>query len=268
MRYALAILVVVLATTAAMAADWVPASLSDGLYEGFDGMGETDTAVPMFQDGFFEETHWRVTQDGADMSTSLAKPGTVPANGGYNMGTTMEVHGYNDRALGAFAGDSSSRTVQVKLVNDTAEELAELFVQFDIERWIAADTGKTGKARLVLEQASVETTLVDFVSIAGVQQPYWNDATLGEFGYGWVDGNAEQNARRGLGGLIDLAGVGVSVAAGEEFTLRWDLAEVGNTDTKSTGLAVDNILVAVPEPTVLAVLAVGGAGLLSRRRRN
>jgi hypothetical protein len=33
------------------------------------------------------------------------------------------------------------------------------------------------------------------------------------------------------------------------------------------GLAIDNVVVAVPEPATLGVLSIGGLGLLARRRR-
>lgn len=91
--------------------DWVPASLSDGVFEGFDGaMAEDDTTVPIFSgESFFEDTYWQVTQAGMDVSMSLGGPGSFPSDGGYNMGTTQAVHGLNDRALGTYAAGSSPR---------------------------------------------------------------------------------------------------------------------------------------------------------------
>lgn len=269
MKHAVMILAVGL-TASVAGADWVPASLSGGVFEGFDGtMAEDDTTVPVFAgESFFEtDTYWQVTQAGTDESMSLGLPGSFPGNGGYNMGTTQGIHGENDRALGAYAGDSSARSVSLKLVNDTAEALSELFVQFDIERWMTTDTSKAGRARLVLQQGQADTTLVDFITIAGVDQPFWNEADYGQDGYGWVDGNADFNAVRELGGMIDLSAYGVLIGAGEEFTLRWDLAEEDNVEAKATGLAVDNILVAVPEPASMAVLMVGALGLLGRWSR-
>ncbi|MFP4139647.1 MAG: PEP-CTERM sorting domain-containing protein, partial [Phycisphaerae bacterium] len=188
-------------------------------------------------------------------------------DGGYNMGTTQAVHGLNDRALGAYAADSSPRSVSLMIVNDTAEALDAFFVQFDVERWMTTDTSKAGRARLVLEQGQTETTLVDFVTIAGVSQPFWNDAGFGEDGYGWVDGNAGINSVRELGGMVDLAALGAVIGIDEVFTLRWDLVEEGNVEAKATGLAVDNILVGVPEPGTLGILLVGAVGLLGRVRK-
>ena len=260
---------IVLATSVA-SGDWIPASLSGGVFEGFDGaMAEDDTTVPVFAGaGFFQtDTYWQVTQADVDVSMSLGRPGSFPSDGGYNMGTTQAVHGENDRALGAYAADSSARSVSLKMINDTAEVLDEFFVQFDIERWMTTDTSKAGRARLVLEQGQTETTLVDFVTIAGVSQPFWDDAAYGEDGYGWVDGNADINSVRELGGMVDLTAVGVAIDVDEVFTLRWDLVEEGNSQAKATGLAVDNILVAVPEPATLGILLVGAASLLGRARK-
>ncbi|MFP4215574.1 MAG: PEP-CTERM sorting domain-containing protein, partial [Phycisphaerae bacterium] len=65
----------------------------------------------------------------------------------------------------------------------------------------------------------------------------------------------------------DLAALGAVIGIDEVFTLRWDLVEEGNVEAKATGLAVDNILVAVPEPGTLGILLVGAAGLLGRARK-
>ncbi len=259
----------VLAVVSTAGADWLPASLSSGVWQEFDGvMDETDTTVPVFAGGgFFEkDTYWQVTEDGVDVSTTLGLPGSFPSDGGYNMGTVAEVQGTNDRAIGAFAGDASSRTVALKLVNDSGGALDEVFVEYDVERWMATDHTRNGKARLVLEYAGSSTTLVDFVTIFGLDQPYWNDASFGEFGYGWVDGNADINAVRQLGGMVDLGALGVQIAADDEFVLRWELSEAGNAETKSTGLAVDNVRVAVPEPATGLLLVLGVLGGAFRRR--
>jgi hypothetical protein len=245
-------------------ADWVPLSLSDHFQETFESaMAETDTTVPVFSGGgFFEtDTYWRVEENGADVSMSLGLAGTFPSDGGYNMGTVEETLGYRDRALGVFSQNATSRSVRLKLRNDTAADLGELYVEFDLERWIAPDPARAAKGGLVLEHDGGSAVLVETVTIAGISQPFWDEGQ-----YGWVDGNTDENSVHGLGGLFDLTGLGVSIAPGEEFTLRWDLSEAGDPQTKSTGLAVDNILVAVPEPTTAGGLLVGILAMLVRRR--
>jgi hypothetical protein len=271
MKKLLTILVVVAMVSPAFG-DWTPASVSDGVIEIFDDvMSETDTTVPQFlSDDFVTyDTHWKVTQNNNDFSLNLALPGSWPSNGGYNMGTVQAFHGnINDRALGAYSGDQQNRTVQLKMVNDTGAAMDEIFVRFDLERWIARSTSRPGMGRLELSYGGSSTVLTDYVTIPGVDQPYWDNAAYGEPGFGWVYGNNADNALRNLGGLIDLSALGVSIADGDEFDLVFRLSKTDSYDTKQTGLAVDNVIVAVPEPATMSLLALGGLGALIRRRRS
>jgi hypothetical protein len=174
-----------------------------------------------------------------------------------------------DRALGSVASDSFTGSggfvyYVAHFQNNTGFDIDSITVDYTGEQWrlAAAQTG----AGVLRVQTAVGPTVPSFTQsttgwsavIPSLQftGPQVNTAAGGAAA---IDGNNAANRT-----VIAPSTISLAVPAGQDFWVRWrDFNESGNDH----GLAIDDFTMSytVPEPASLAVIGLGGFGLLARR---
>jgi hypothetical protein len=187
------------------------------------------------------------------VSTSLSRAFNWSATGG-NGGTGGFVADGNagnekPRAVGFFADDGGATTGIVDISIDIFLSQASQFMQVELWGWDNGETGPElswGGPDANLTNYNV-TTLNDATSLLAASA---DTATLDT----WT--------------TVDLGSVDLGTGGYDHYA--WRIGIVGSTSSTSDGYAFDNVTVApIPEPSSLALMAVGlGACLLLRRRRS
>ncbi len=184
----------------------------------FDALGAAGTRAPGRDDGAGGwDSYWslRLRFAGPDEQyDSLGLPGASSIDA-YNGGAPDG----SDRALGLYTNSSGNPTRQLtmRLRNASGSELSHFYLLFDVEFWLQRSRGRWAG-------------LQAFVSVDGERYVDLGDAfeatlvnTEHDSYPGWVDGNAAQNARRDLGGRVDLRALGLApVPDGGDLYLRFD----------------------------------------------
>jgi hypothetical protein len=182
--------------------------------------------------------------------------------------------GDTDRALGSvgantLAGDGDSMRMALRLRNDTGATLTEFTVIYDGEQWRA---GANAASDIITFSWMMQGTDETNWHSAGESNPATfvpqlaftprQTSTTGAA----VDGN-DTGPDGGATRNITFTVTGINWAPETDLWLRWSDVQVSGVDD---GLAIDNVrfTAAVPEPTSLALLGLGGLTLLTRRRRH
>lgn len=188
--------------------------------EDFDGMGASGSLAPGEMRNAQKkkpqwDSYWSVMVTGAKPSEqydALSLPGALdPA--GYNAGGA----GAADRALGVHGPLASTRTLTARLRNDTGGPLAAFDLRFDAEFWTEGPPDSWATV-----QASVSADGAVWVSL-GEDFGALRTSSGAAAGGSWLDGNADANAARDLGGPVDLDALGLApVDAGADLYLRFE----------------------------------------------
>jgi hypothetical protein len=225
--------------------------------ENFDSMGTLSAQAPLgWNAGTLTgaSTTNGVISNPSSLSVST---GSSTTGGNFNYGST----GGSDRAIGALASSTTTRSTEVRFRNNTGLTITNLTITYDGEQW--RDGGGTltfDTIALTFSQNSVGG-LTNFTAL-GASFDFTalkNTATAAA-----LDGNLVANRTAGIGGSY-----AVSIDPGEVFVLRWiDPDIAGNDDA----MAIDNFSLGyevIPEPsTVLLVgIGLGFAMTVLRRRR-
>ena len=179
-----------------------------------------------------------------------------------------------ERALGiqpatTLATDGDSMRIGLQLTNTTGETLTSFTITYDGEQYrdevatsslnlsygIGLTPGENGTWHSAPSGATPGS--VSFVPAAAFTAPVTGNTGA------TVDGNAAGKTAN-ITATVTLA-PGNEWTPGSDLWIRWSEVQVaGSTDD---GLGIDNVrFSAVPEPTCLAALALGGMGLMGRRR--
>ena len=176
----------------------------------------------------------------------------------------------NDRALGdigsstiapdiATPPDGNNLYLALRLHNDTGETLERFTLSYYGEQWHGS--GVSTPETMTFSWSTAATSVSDASSLfTAVPTLGWTaPVTLGAEGA--VDGNVNRVA---VGPVIV---TGFSWAPGTDLWLRW--TDPQTLTVRDDGMALDDLsfFAEVPEPSTIALLGLGLAGLLARRRR-
>ena len=217
------------------------ASFTGSYSENFDSMGPDGNAAPP---NWFHGTY-SSTQNRVDPGSTINNVNLTPDNGSngvkgasYNYGDS----GSSERAIGSVCTtNSGDRGTVVALTNDTGMELTELTLTYAGEQW----RNNEGKADDKPEKIRVYISLnpgSGFVYLSGFDfNAPVNEERGSEENDGYrLDGNADAN-RRVISGTIDLASLGMTIAAGADFYINWH--DWNDRSTRDHALAVDDVTI-------------------------
>lgn len=236
--------------------------------ENFDGISNTNV-TGMFSatvgvqsnvtGSTFEGT--RLGGSGTSAMNLIADDGSNNSGAIHSLGATAST----ERALGLLASGTNIPGFGVRIENNSGSALSSITISFTQENWrsstsvvntMAASWGITGGGATNADYitATAGMSAVTDLDLVGPAPVTTNGA---------LDGNlaANQVAR------THTFTFSTPLAQGQSLFLRWQDVNDGGSDAD---LAIDNFQVtatAVPEPATMAVLGLGVAALLRRRRK-
>lgn len=216
-----------------------PVALSNGLTQSIDGV-----------DG------WQIWKRlGQASDTYLrASNGISELQGMFSYGNSGET----ERALGAFVGAANVYSFGVVLTNTTGATIDHFELSYYGEQWRKGGT-------LTPNTLTFEFAIGEIMQIN--QGTYQNTTELDLSSPNLTPGKTRLNGNDPSNRiLIGHRVEGIEWNPGEQLVLRWsDVDDPGNDD----GLAIDDLVLSVPEPSSILMLGLGacGAGIFRRRSR-
>jgi hypothetical protein len=198
----------------------------------------------------------------------VIRAGTGSLNTGsyYSFGSL----GSSDRALGTLPSDgitsagAGALRLGARFVNNTGQNIGGFTFSYDGEQWRNAGITNINNQFTVSYAVFAPglATLANstYTALAAANFNTIFDGTGTATGVA-LDGNLAANRIAGLGDTV----TGLSVAPGDEIWIRWSDANSTSADI-SIGIDDFSITFEVPEPSSLALLALGVAAIVRRRR--
>ncbi len=205
--------------------------------------GSGQTALP---------TGWQLSEDGAN-TTGNYNTTSAGSNDLYSYGSTSA-----ERALGSWRGSSNAgnNIIGVTFKNDTTVNITRLYIQFTGEQWWGGNSAADKLSfSYNLNAASIVAGTGTWVTLTSLD---FNSPSTSNAGA--IDGNANKTT-------VGVAISSINIPAGQSFSIRWrDFDSAGTIG--EDGLAIDDLIVMVPEPwQPSAVVGAGLVGLLAWQRR-
>jgi len=235
-----------------------------GVYtENFDSIGPTGTAPPAnWITGNYANNNSRVDPpDSAVNDNALVVDDGSSADKllSYNYGTTDDA----DRAIGQVpsTGGYGDAGLQVELLNNTGAPITALNIEYAGEQWRDYQGSSSSGPEMIRVYIS-HTNGTPYVSLgSSLNFTAPQDGGLNAA----LDGNAPAN-RTVISATVDLAAIGFgAIAPDDTFHITWH--DWNDNGTSDHGLAVDDVVIgAIPEPTSLALVALGLCGLAGAGR--
>jgi len=235
----------------------------------FNTLALSGTAIPWNDNATLPGWYMRRMDDPNVVLANLYTANTGSSNAGaaYSYGSVDST----DRALGSIASGSVEHLAYgVRIRNNTSMTLNQFTLSFTGEQWRNGGNATAQKLTFSyniggsnigadLQNGPGTVNYVadpNFTTFSGLD---FTSPTVGTTATA-LDGNAAANRT-----LITNTVTGINWTPGQDLWVRWvDLNDVGNDH----GLALDDMsFSAVPEPATMAVLGLGAAALLRRRRK-
>lgn len=237
--------------------------------QNFDTLALSGTAIPWNDNTTLAGWYLRRINDPNVVLANQYEANTGSSNAGaaYSYGSVDST----DRALGSVASGSVEHLAYgVRLRNNTGVTLNQFTLTYTGEQW--RNGGNASAQKLTFSYNIGGSTIGNDQQATGGTVGYVADPNFTTFSgldftsptvgttASALDGNAAANRT-----LITNTVTGINWGAGQDLWIRWvDLNDVGNDH----GLALDDMTFsAVPEPATMAVLGLGAAALLRRRRK-
>lgn len=246
-------------------------SFTGSYTQNFDSLANTGTNNAWTDNSTITGWYMRRVDDVNGVLANQYNAGDGGSNTGavYSFGTPSTT----DRALGSVASGSVEHMVYgARLTNNTGGLIDQFTLSYVGEQW--RNGGNTTAHRLFFSYKIGGTNVGADTQPGSGTVGYSADPTFTRFENldfwgpiatataGPLDGNLAANQA-----AVSATVTGLTWNPGEDLWIRWvDLNDVGNDH----GLAVDNLEFTanpVPEPGSMIALAMGGLGLLARRRR-
>jgi hypothetical protein len=224
--------------------------------QNFDSMGLTGTAAPAgwsmwLIDG---DSGSLVVPTSAEMALAIATPfplavwnQTSPvtswADQAANMGSTATDA---NRLLGTDPSGTRGSVLQLSLFNDSGVSISSINVSYQM-KCMALGTP--------LDSATSE-------ELPGYSFYFLDGSTWTHLG----SLDLSNDSLNSVGNALGVLNFTTPVAAGDTMLFRW-FDDNGATFSPDFAFAIDNVVVAVPEPSALSLLAVGVLAIIARRRK-
>lgn len=228
--------------------------------EDFDTLATSGTTNP-YNQGATIAGFYFTNFGGTDILQTNYRAG----NGGSSTGGTYSfgAGGSTDRAFGSLASNATG-TIQfgVQIKNDTNKFITNFTVDYIGEQW--RNGGNANSQKLTFHYSTDATSLTTGTYTAASALDF--TSPIASTSVSNLDGNAAAN-RTTINSTVNLS---TPLAAGSSLWLRWTDVNDANNDH---GLAIDNFsfrATAVPAPSSVAVMALGGlmpVVAIARRRR-
>ena len=202
---------------------------------------------------------WQLMENGkSGFAFFTAGSGSGTTSGAYSYGA----NGSSDRALGAVAGSVRQMAFGAVFRKDTGITIPDATIAFTGEQWRLGRSGAATPADTLFFEyrvglgSDISTAGGAFTSYAALN--FITPTTVGTVGA--LNGNDPAN-QVALSSLI----TGLNWQPNEYLVLRWrDIDEAGSDH----GIAIDDFsITAIPEPSTVGLVVLGGMALGSRRWR-
>jgi len=181
---------------------------------------------------------------------------TVGAGGGttssilYNLGISSDP----DRALGGAPASARYNILGLRLLNDTGSLFDDVQVKYDVEQWSDRGTATVTLSYQVFSAGAGSLSVLNGWSLLQTTVSPLPTNPTPVTGIGNTTGLVPDV----YGGIS-----GLGLQSGSELWFRWEITKIGGNNATH---GIDNVVVAVPEPTAGLLGGLSALWLLFRRR--
>lgn len=240
-------------------------------FENFDGIVAgtgTFSATIGAQSAIPGEGEWQGTKNAGTGTTATNM--TLDTGAGNSGG----IYGYRNAgsaefALGELASGSNSMTFGVQIVNVGANALSSITVFLTQENWRTSTSATGAPNTLTFEWARSSGSAATAADFLTSTSGFVGATALNLVGPAPVTTNGAIDGNNPVNQVIKnhVFNFSTPLGVGESLFIRWaDFNDQGN----DAGIGIDNFELtstAVPEPATMAVLGLGAAALLRRRKK-
>lgn len=181
---------------------------------------------------------------------------TAGTGGGTSSSTlyALGLAGNTERALGGAPATTAVGLLGMRLVNTSGSTFNDILLKFDLEQWSDRGTAKIAMSYQIFSPGGGNlSTLTGWTDLTSASSPLP------------ANGTPVSGIGNTTGLVADVYGGASSLGwqNGDELWVKWTISKIGGQNSTH---GIDNVVVTVPEPGVLALGGLGLATLLGWRR--